>query len=147
MSVAVEVGVRRQVGEIQGLFLPVGVFSGQGQELDGTAIKFRFENTGLKGLISSFRYNAFEDEKVLNKIKRERITSRLAGIINADLMKDKFFRNKLEEERNKLPDKKLIKEIINIYKEGWGINDEADAYLIRKLLDIDIIIYKVLDSI
>ena len=35
-----------------------------------------------------------------------------------------------------------MKEIIHRYKEGWGINDEADAYLIRKLLNIDIIIYK-----
>ena len=100
------------------------------------------ENTGLKGLISPFRFSPFEDPRVLNKSKRERITSRLAGIIDDDLIQDKFFRNKLEEKLRKMSNKKLKKEITRIYQEGWGINDEADAYLIRKLLNIDIILQR-----
>lgn len=106
-------------------------------------IKLRLENTkGLKGLLTPFRFAAFEDERVLNKSKKERLTSRLVGIIDDDLIKDKFFRNKLEEKLMELSNQKLKKLVIHRYKEGWGINDEADAYLIRKLLGIDIIIYK-----
>jgi len=110
------------------------------------ACKDELEDKGFKHLFSKFRTKKEINDDLLQIARRKRITSLLALAITDDLVNDKEYRNKLKPDLKRMGNRQLKKELSNTYLEGWGINEEADAYLLQQSLGIDILLYKDLDG-